>query len=224
MKPRHLSLVLSLSLTSLLVSACSASQSKSRLAANQGTIADQNFVDKFCDQVVDSLEPGSMHWMNCHSVAEGLLKQKKTQADVVSLTCEAIKNYLSEENLEACKLGGQRLITSESFGQAQKDMYERTARSLVACYEEVGVIQPTYDEEGRCSEDSELSAWNLTTERRTIPELKSFESLDSRQPTVGNYEGQIRFNNQVGRTCSFDLNFTYSGEDITVETDHFTCR
>jgi hypothetical protein len=114
--------------------------------------------------------------------------------------------------------------TTADFDAAATDMFARTASSLVACHEHVGIIQPSYDEEGRCVDDSDLSAWTLSTRGQTTARLESFESYSSRDPSIGSYRGSVSFQDAAGRTCLFGLDFVYSGEDITVQTRDFQCR
>lgn len=106
---------------------------------------------------------------------------------------------------------------------AQKKFYDNTAASIIACYEASAEILASYDEEGRCSEDSELSAWTLTSTLPREVELTHFTSLDSRVATVGEYEGTVSFQNAEGLLCSFNMNVSYSGEDILVFTDAIVC-
>lgn len=187
-------------------------------------MADQAFGEKFCNEVVDPLQQGSNHWMACLSEVEARVARPISQLELVESTCEAIKDlFVREASLDACKNGGKRLIQSESFDQATKDRFARTAGSLVACYEQVGTILPSYDEEGRCSDDGELSAWTLSAHSRMTATLKSFEAYGS-DIGAGAYEGEVSFYNAAGRTCTFGLAFDYSGEDITVRTRNFRCR
>lgn len=106
----------------------------------------------------------------------------------------------------------------------QKHFIDRTAASIIACYEASGEILTTYDEEGRCSGDSELSAWTLSSTLPREVELTHFASLDSQVATVGEYEGSVTFQNTEGLLCSFSMNVSYSGEDILVFTDAFVCK
>ncbi len=111
----------------------------------------------------------------------------------------------------------------DSAGPVQKDFYQRTANSIVACHEATGQLLASYDEEGRCAEESELSAWTLTSTLPLHTELTQFTSLDSRVATVGEYEGTVAFTDRDGRLCRFRMNVSYSGEDILVGTDAFSC-
>lgn len=108
-------------------------------------------------------------------------------------------------------------------GTVQTNFFDRTAASILACYEATGDVLATYDEEGRCSEESDLSAWTLSSIQPRGVELTQFTSLDSRVPTVGEYEGRVSFHNAEGRLCSFNMTVSYSGEDILVLTGAFAC-
>jgi hypothetical protein len=213
--------------TCLLTGACSNHQASGSLSSDSSTTttADRTFGDKLCNEVVDPLQQGSMHWMACLSEIDALLARPISQLDLVERVCEAIQDsFVHASSLAACKSGGRALIRGESFATAATDMFARTANSLVACHEQVSILQPSYDEEGRCSDDSDLSAWTLSARGRTTVRLESFESYSSRDPSVGAYRGSVSFHDATGRTCSFGLDFVYSGEDITVQTRDFRCR
>ena len=103
----------------------------------------------------------------------------------------------------------------------QENLFFHTASSLVACYEKVGFLQNTYDEEGRCTESGELSAWTMQAESPLDAELEQFQALG--RSVVGAYEGRVIFRNALGSLCFFSLDFLYSGEDITVNVSKFAC-
>ncbi len=213
----------------LLISACSPSTtgsgSSSDLAATQASkLADEAFGEKFCNEIVDPLQQGSMHWMACNDEVSRLVKKKVTQSQLVVQTCDAIKDMLhSSASLKACKEGGKRLIASEAFGSVQKDFFAKTASSLVACYEKVGVIQPSYDETGICAEGQDYSAWTMEAASHMSSALNSFKADGQATEVPGSYQGDVTFYNTSGQKCTFKLDFEYSGEDITARTDAFSC-
>ncbi len=205
--------------------ACSHAKEGSRTASVASSWATPEFADKLCDSVIDSLQSGRHHWMACHSKSDELLQAPITEADFVNTICASIQDsFVAETSLGACLEGGKGLIRAHSESAEQKAYFQRTASSIVACYERTGDVLSNYDEVGACSDDSELSAWTLQSTLSVTSELQNFESLDSRVAIVGDYQGAVEFFNANDRRCTFDLSFSYSGEDILVDTAKFLCR
>lgn len=214
------------SLASLNGMSYAAAKASRTLASNPAAaLADLAFGEKFCNEVVDPLQMGSHHWLACMAEVERLVATRLSRSELVVRTCEAIRDTFSVAgSLEACREGGARLVFSESFGEAQKALFARTASSIIACYEAFGVVQPFYDETGRCADDSDVSAWNLTARARMTTSLQAYTGSVEPSATAGTYRGDVSFYNLAGQRCGFELIFDYSGEDITANTSHFACR
>ena len=186
-------------------------------------LADLAFGQKFCNEVVDPLARGSNHWLACMREVERLAGINVNRSDLVLRTCRAIRDTLSDAGFLACQQNGARLVQAESFGESQKDLYTRTAGAIVACYEAVERIQPHYDETGRCSDDSELSAWTLSARSPTTAALSAFIPSGQPEATSGSYQGMVSFHNTRGELCQFALSFDYTGDDISAYTSDFNC-
>ena len=88
---------------------------KSLAQIESNFFADKTLAESLCNDVVDSLQPGSRHWMECHRESNALLKEQVSSVELVAGTCSAIQESLSnEENLGRCYQGGVELIISSN--------------------------------------------------------------------------------------------------------------
>jgi hypothetical protein len=88
---------------------------------------------------------------------------------------------------------------------------------IVACHETVGTVQPRYDEEGRCDENGQASAWTMVPQRPFVATVASFVPGDRRSATVGEYQGTLAFEDPSGRRCAWQVTLSFSGEDLLVD-------
>jgi len=101
------------------------------------------------------------------------------------------------------------------------DMFRETGVHLVGAYEQLGELDAHYDEEGFCGPG--CSVWLMDTKNPDVAyHLVSFEPIcepGACGPTVGRYVGFVDFQVDAAsrRVVRLDLDFVYSGEDISVD-------
>ena len=101
------------------------------------------------------------------------------------------------------------------------DLFREVCGHLAGAYEQLGRLDGHYDEEGFCGPD--CSIWLMTTDNPDIAyHLISFEPISgpgASGPGVGRYVGFVDFPVEASprRVVRLNLDFVYSGEDITVD-------
>lgn len=117
-------------------------------------------------------------------------------------------------------LAAMLLSAGPSFAAAQESFFNKTAASIVACYQYSGAFLAQYNEEGYCDDSMSSSAWTLPPAKNAQAVLSSFNSMG--QGIVGSYDGTVTVD-LGSNNCSFHLDVLYTGEDITAVLTDNTC-
>lgn len=121
--------------------------------------------------------------------------------------------------LSAC--GSYKAATLSSSLQ-QKEIFADTASSIVACYLEKNIMIKSLQEDTMCGNEA---LWLMKSDSKASYQLSSFDLMSEPGafgPDVGRYVGSVSFTGLMD--CTFALDFTYSGEDISGSVSGFQCK
>ena len=109
------------------------------------------------------------------------------------------------------------------FSGNQVNVYAETAGTIATCYELYGIKITWFAEDSMCGE---VPLWELKAQNAGIKHsLKNYKAISApgvNGPSVGEYYGQTSITSPAD--CTFDLSFTWTGEDISGEVVDFYCQ
>lgn len=111
------------------------------------------------------------------------------------------------------------LSQSLDVSSKRQDVFQDTASSIVACFFEYDIRISKFAEDSACGP---VDLWGLKTSMAADYRLDSFTSMSAPGafgPLVGQYQGRVK----IAGDCAFDIEFTYSGEDIYGKVTNFLC-